>query len=500
MTTPVDRPQPTRRLATGIPGLDTILDSGLFRGGLYILAGLPGTGKTILSNQVCFNHVASGGRAVYVTLLVEPHGLMVSHLQSLAFYDPAAVGDGMVYVSGYSVLEKEGLAGLLDLLRQTVRDRKATLMILDSLETVRHLSASEIEFNRFVHLLQVHTHALGCTSLLLAPFDETRTRPEYALVDGLIELDYALIGQRAVRQLQVWKFRGSDMLPGRHVFSITDAGVTVYPRTEVLLASQLTPPTSRHRWLGFGVTRLDEMLQGGVVEGSTTVMLGAPGTGKSSLGLHFLAAGARAGEPSLYFGFYEPPSDLVEKANALGLGVAPYLANDTLHMVWYPPLEVNLDMLSQRLLEEVRQRGVRRLFVDGLSGFQMSAEHPERISRYLVALSTRLRALGVTLMLSAELSELFDVTVRPPIEGLAVSVDNIIFLRYVERQSRLVRLLSILKARQSAYDTSIREFSITSSGIEVAANSVSGDAQPDEERPPTPPPATTNPPRTRDAE
>ena len=123
MTTLSEQTQPTRRLATGIRGLDTVLMGGLFRGGLYLLAGLPGTGKTILSNQVCFNHVASGGRAVYVTLLVEPHGQMVSHLQSLSFYDPSVVGDSMVYVSGYTELEKEGLTGLLDMLRQTICDR-----------------------------------------------------------------------------------------------------------------------------------------------------------------------------------------------------------------------------------------------------------------------------------------------------------------------------------------------------------------------------------------
>lgn len=478
MTTPADQAHPIRRVPTGISSLDTLLKGGLFRGGLYLLAGLPGTGKTILSNQVCFNHVAAGGRAVYVTLLVEPHGLMVSHLQSMAFYDPSVVGDAMFYVSGYSVLEKEGLTGLLDMLRQTIRDRKATLLVLDSLETVRYLSDSEIDFDHFVHLLQVHMHALGCTTLLLAPFDESRTRLEYALVDGLIELSYDLIGQRAVRQVQVWKFRGSDMLPGRHVFSITGQGVTIYPRTEVLLASDLGVPPSRQTRLSFGIHGLDEILRGGVVEGSTTVLLGAPGTGKSSLGLHFLAAGAQAGEPSLYFGFYEPPTDLVDKANALGLAVDPYLANDTLHAIWYPPLEINLDMLSQRLLEEVTRRGVRRLFVDGLSGFQISAEHPERLNRYLIALSTKLRTLGVTFLLSAELPELFDVTIRPPIEGLAVAVDNIIFLRYVERQSQLVRLLSILKARQSAYDTSIRQFNITSHGIEVAAHSVGAEGSP----------------------
>src|SRR5436309_3039680 len=112
------------RLPTGIPGLDTILQGGFLRGGLYLIMGTPGAGKTILSNQMCFSHVAADGRAVYVTLLAETHARMLGHLRSLAFFDPAPIASALYYISGYQILEQEGLRGLLALLRRVIRDHR----------------------------------------------------------------------------------------------------------------------------------------------------------------------------------------------------------------------------------------------------------------------------------------------------------------------------------------------------------------------------------------
>src|SRR5215204_531668 len=123
MTELAPQAQRLLRQTTGIAGLDRILDGGFFQGGLYIIAGPPGAGKTILGNQLCFHHVASGGRAVFVTVLTESHSRMLAHLSSLSFFDPTSLGDRLLYLSGYSVLLSEGLTGLLKLLRRVVRDQ-----------------------------------------------------------------------------------------------------------------------------------------------------------------------------------------------------------------------------------------------------------------------------------------------------------------------------------------------------------------------------------------
>ena len=122
-----------KKLPTGIAGFDTILEGGVLRGGIYILLGTPGAGKTILGNQLCFNHAAGGGRALYVTLLAETHGRMLGHIGQLGFFNEALIPDGVSYLSAFRILETEGLKGLSDALRRELRARKVDLLVLDGL-------------------------------------------------------------------------------------------------------------------------------------------------------------------------------------------------------------------------------------------------------------------------------------------------------------------------------------------------------------------------------
>jgi len=129
--------QPLTRVPTGVAQLDVILEGGFLRGGSYIVSGAPGTGKTIFGNQACFNHVAAGGKALYVTLLAESHARMLSHLSTMAFFDPATVGEGIHYISGYEALRNEGLKGLITLIRKTIKRDGATLLVIDGITAPR---------------------------------------------------------------------------------------------------------------------------------------------------------------------------------------------------------------------------------------------------------------------------------------------------------------------------------------------------------------------------
>ncbi len=295
------------------------------------------------------------------------------------------------------------------------------------------------------------------------------------MVDGIIELHFTHVGMRVVRDLEVRKFRGSDQLLGRHHFVITDAGIIVYPRTEALLAMPSATTTEQER-LGTGVSDLDAMLGGGLLAGSTTLLLGPSGSGKSILGLTVLAAGARAGEPGLYFGFFETPPRLIGKGDQVGLDLSTQVQDGRIALVWQPPLERTLDELADRLLTVVRQRGVRRLFIDGLNGFETAAAYPERVGPVFTALSNELRASGVTTIVSLETSDLFSSEISVPIGGISAGVENIILLRYVELDAQLRRLISIMKVRESGYDSAIREFKIGGQGITVAATFASAQA------------------------
>jgi circadian clock protein KaiC len=461
---------PAKRLITDVPRLDFITKGGLIQGSSYAIIGPPGSGKTVLANQIAFNHVKRGGRALYVTLLSESHGRMLENLSQMKFYDEALIPDRLLYLSAYRDLEKDGLKGLLELVRKNAQQHKATLIIIDGMDAAKEFARSDLTFKRFLQDLQTFSSILGSTTLLLAPHHEGEIHPENTAVDGIFELSLWLHGPRAVRELIAIKFRGGPSLLGRHEVEISEQGMVIHPRTEV----QFAHPTSHGREdrirMSFGIPRLDDALHGGVLSGSTTLLLGAPGTGKTLLGLHFLLQGAREGQPGVYFGFFETPPRLIEKAEGTGMGdLKKYVDEGLIEIQWQPPLEHNMDSLAERLLERIEERKVDRLrlFIDGVSGFRSAAVYPDRMSRFFSALTHQLRMLDVTTLYSDE-TPIFSPGVEMAQPEAASTVENVLLVRYVELRSQLYRLISIMKSRESAYDSAIREFSITEKGITVA--------------------------------
>ena len=154
MTTNEDESTGSDRLPSGIPGLDTVLQGGFPRAGISIIQGMPGAGKTILGNQLCYSHVANGGKAIYVTLLAESHSRMMLHMSQLSFYDASVIPERLYLISAFRVLEESGLKGLQDLLRREVQRHRATVLVLDGLVAAEESANSTREFKKFIHELQ----------------------------------------------------------------------------------------------------------------------------------------------------------------------------------------------------------------------------------------------------------------------------------------------------------------------------------------------------------
>lgn len=465
--------QNPERVRSGIPRLDYILKGGFFVGGTYTLMGPPGGGKTIFGNQICFNHASlDQGRCVYLTLLVESYDKMLRHMRTLAFFKADYVADQIFYVSGYPALKGNGSQGLLELIRATVRERKASILVVDGMESLRQFVAEgEQEVKEFVHELQSFMSIFRCTTILMSFKDPSHAYTENAVVDGVIELSDTLVGPRAVRELTVHKFRGGDYLRGKHEVEITDQGLVIHPRTEIQFDKPPPAAEEERTRMAFGVEQLDKMLFGGLPSGSATALLGAPGAGKTMLGLSFLVEGAKRGQHGIYFGFYEPPPRLNDKARQVGIALEEYVKKGEIELIWQPPLEHMLDSLAEQLLEKIRERQQprRRLFIDGIEGFRAATVYPDRMPRFLSALCNQLRTSDVTALVSEELA-LFRPQIDMPNPELANVVETVLLLRYVELRSQLYRLVSIMKMRESRYDTSIREFKITDEGLDVATS------------------------------
>jgi len=464
------------RVPTGIPGLDTLLCGGLVPGGVYLIMGRPGVGKTTLGNQTCFTHVAGGGKAVYVTLLAETHGRMLRNLTSMAFFNAEAIGKQIVYVGAYTVLRERRLPGLLAMLRRVIADEKPSLLVLDGLTTAHSLGEPDAALKEFVAELQVLSDMSRCTTLVLANMNAaSAASAEHSMVDGLIELTLDRTTQRTVREIEVLKFRGGEHFLGRHEMEISTGGLIVRPRTEMLLArrTEIAQATLNRR-VSTGVAHLDAMLGGGLLASSATMLLGFSGSGKTLLSLHFLDAGAQKQEPGLYFGFYEPPERLIESAHNVGL--TSFRSSDESGMIsvmWQPALRYGLDALAERLLNDVRTRMVKRVVIDGIDGFRQGAAFPDRTIRFITALTNELRALDVTVLITDETQKIFGPDVEVHVQGLSALVDNIILLEYTDVGAELKRLLSVVKQRGSRHDPSVRELLITAKGIELAADAAS---------------------------
>src|SRR6516225_8635904 len=223
-----------KRVQSYVPGLDTILCGGFLSGGVYLIQGLAGTGKTVLASQIIYSHAAHGNRALFVTVLGENHGRMMAHLRPMRFFDQSLVPDRVTYVSAYQALDEDegGLKGLTTLLRREVQARGAMLLVLDGLSAIHAKTSSSFEMKRFTHELQALALATDCTMFLLTTPSAIPSTPEHTLVDGVIELQQLIYAQRNERRLVVHKIRGSSYLEGEHAFRITHEGIRVFPRIE----------------------------------------------------------------------------------------------------------------------------------------------------------------------------------------------------------------------------------------------------------------------------
>lgn len=466
------------RFSTGIPGLDTILGGGVFGGGIYIIQGAPGAGKTTLGNQICFAQTALGRNALYVTLLAESHARMMAHMRKMTFFDESAIPDRLSYVGAFKTLEDDGLRGLLDVVRREVRTRNASILVLDGLVTLHETSRSDLELKKFIHELQTQASFSNCTMFLLTSLSSSQAhRPEHTMVDGLIELKSSLHGRRAERELEVQKLRGSWFMGGRHSYRITQNGVAVFPRIEALLETPSVWDGADGPMVSTGIAGVDRMLGGGVDTHSVTVVLGPSGSGKTTAGLQFLTGGP-ANEPAMLFGFHENPTALKLKAAALKLPLGS--RGEAISLLWRPQTEAILDEVVTDLLRALKQRGVRRLVIDGIEGFAKLTDEKERVGSFLSALCNELRALGVTTLATAE-TDHAGITPGQPLKGvnqtgLSAVAENIIALHLAAVRSENHRLMTILKSRDRRTDMRMRSFVIDEGGIALDGDHLGADA------------------------
>jgi circadian clock protein KaiC len=240
----------------------------------------------------------------------------------------------------------------------------------------------------------------------------------------------------------------------------------IYPRFEAVATHANTAPAASNKRISFGIPTWDVLTGGGVMNGSTTNLLGSPGVGKTLMGLHFIQQGLRDKERCLIVGFYESPPRLIEKAKNVGIDFTKSIEDGNLEIIWHLPLEILIDNLATRLLENIEQRGVTRLFIDGVEGLRDIVMHPERAQTFLVALVNELRARGVTTFFTEQLPY-FKESIAKADSSASALYENMILLKYVEIGGVNHRQISVMKLRENKYDAANHIMTISDSGISI---------------------------------
>lgn len=454
-------------ISTGISALNLLLGGGIPRRQAIVVTGDPGTGKTILCSQIAFAHAARGDSVVVATVASESQDKLLDELRGFSFFDPERVGKELFLVSAYPALQK-GPKEAKDLLLRTVTDRKAKLLFVDGLRSVRDLWQNEGKLRDFFYELNVGLAQHDAIGIFTTeyPLSKLVEYPEATTVDGIVAVSAARFGGRLVRRIQVAKLRGRAHLTSEHLMHITEQGISIVPRLEETTHANLDfePTTER---AGFGLPELDRILHGGIPCMSTTLIAGSTGVGKTLLAAHFLAEGARRAEPSLLVTYSEPVRRFLLRAEGISLRLAPLVESGKLLIDYTPPVQLEGDDLIAQILERVATRGIKRLVIDGIGEIEESILDRSRVRGLLASLIIRLRDMGTTTLFIKEVPKIAGPDIDFSDTPISVTAENLLFFRHIELRGKLHRILSILKMRESDYDPYLREFAVTKDGIRV---------------------------------
>ena len=446
------------RITTGVPRLDEILDGGIPRHAVVFVNGLPGTGKTILSQQAVFANARAGRTSLYLTTLSEPPLKLLRFLQGFAFFDPELFGTRVIYGDLGSALRREGTGAILRELDQLVRDHRPAIVVIDSFKVFRDFVRDPLAYREFTLDLSVRLSAWEITALLVGEYsaDDLQEGPEFGIADGIIYLYGTEEAERQKRFLRVMKMRGTHFFAGEHFFDIGPGGITLYPRLVPEVAGEYQFPGGR---AGSAVEGMDEMLGGGLFESTSTLISGATGSGKTLLAQSFLVEGARRGEPGLLVSFEESARQIARNSEALGWDLEDLIRRGLLDVFHVSPAELNIDRHAFMIKERLERLGARRLVIDSMSAFEAAVPNLARYQSYVWGITDYCKRSGITLIMTSEVKNPFE-----PLEisgtGISFVSDNIIVLRYVELYGEIKRAVGVLKMRGSAHERYLRELVI----------------------------------------
>ncbi|ETW96888.1 MAG: recombinase RecA [Candidatus Entotheonella factor] len=454
------------RMSTGIPGLDEVLGGGLLNGEAYLVRGGPGTGKTTLGAHFLTAGVHEGESVLWITL-GEPEVKLHRHtkrqgfqLDGVTILDLSPTAEVFAETSPYNIFASPDVER--DPITQQIIDRIDALqpsrVFIDSMTQLRYLSTDAFQFRKqtlaFLRFLTDRGSTIVVTS------EGTPEVPDHDLqfmCDGVLTLTNTAAG----RSVCVSKFRGSHFRPGEHTIRLGPEGMIVFPR--------LIPETQRREFvsepLSSGVPELDELLHGGLEQGTISIITGPTGAGKTTLGLQFIKEAAGRGIHAAMYSFEEGVDTLTARCESINIPIGAMVERGTLSLNQVEPLRYTPDEFAHQVRHAVEDQGCRIVMIDSISGYSL-AMHGRDLVTHLHALSIYLKSRGITVLLISEV-EMIMGEFRATDVGVSYLADNVVFLRHLEINGEMRKAIGVLKKRAGNFERTLRELQITRYGLKV---------------------------------
>jgi circadian clock protein KaiC len=460
------------RASTGIAGLDEILAGGWARNRMHLLEGRPGTGKTTIALQFLLSGAENGERGIYISLAETEHELrdgarshgwqIEGKFEIFELVPPDSVLDPDQHQSLLYSSDLE-LGEAIQRVFEAIERVKPSRIVIDSLSEIRLLAQSSLRYRRQILALKHYFARHKSTVLMLDDLTgERNDRAVHSIAHSVTQLEQlAPVYGAERRRLRVAKCRGQSFRGGYHDYVISQSGVEVFPR---LVAAEQRKGFSGEL-LKSGVPAMDQLVGGGLPVGSSTLITGPAGTGKTLLVLQYLQAAVKRGERAAMFVFDEELGLLFSRAKGLGIDLAELHSSGKMHIEQMDAAELSPGEFSQRVRRAVDSEAIGTVAIDSLNGYHASMPEEQFLTLHLHELIQYLNRRGATTFMTLAQSGMVG-EMKSPVD-LTYLADSVLMLRYFEAFGRVRRAISAVKKRGGAHENTIREFTITGNGIHV---------------------------------